>query len=508
MRRYLAIHIRLHDGRYHGAGDWPPAPARLYQALVAGVGLGGPIPELIADTFRWLESLDAPEIIVPNHRTTTGYTNWVPNNDLDAKKGDPRQIGAIRTGKTIRAHIFDESQALHYLWPLQDDDKSEAEAAAMIKIAEKLYQFGRGIDMAWAVAEILNESAVSELNEQDGFSTFKPDSGSRGTNLQTPVGGSYQSLESRYQAGAKRFAIARSGRRISATFCQPPQPRFRSVSYNSPLTQLVFDLRLDDDESSPHSVPLESAVALISAIRDRVSEKLRTALPDFELELDRCFLGKNPDGSHAGTSKDRITIFPLPSIGHQHADMLIRRVAVLVPPNCPIPISDIRWAFSNLQIHVNGDISILLPSGETTMLSNYTREARVWQTITPMAVPDSASRRRIAPDRMRQEAKAAEEKAQEEDRAVAAVMQSLRHAGYRETGAYVTRVQRVPFKSNGKRIEHFSHDTRFTKERLWHVELQFSEPIAGPLILGDGRFSGLGLFVPQDGTGCQSAFRQ
>ena len=34
--RALLIEVRLLDGRYHGAGDWPPAPFRLFQALVAG----------------------------------------------------------------------------------------------------------------------------------------------------------------------------------------------------------------------------------------------------------------------------------------------------------------------------------------------------------------------------------------------------------------------------------------------------------------------------------------
>ena len=47
MTRHLLIAVHLHaDGmgtaRYHGmhqgAPEWPPAPARIFQALVAGVG--------------------------------------------------------------------------------------------------------------------------------------------------------------------------------------------------------------------------------------------------------------------------------------------------------------------------------------------------------------------------------------------------------------------------------------------------------------------------------------
>jgi len=496
MRCYLAKQGRLHDGRYHGAGDWPPAPARLYQALIAGVGLGGPISETVASAFEWLESLPAPEIIVPHHRATTGYTNWVPNNDLDSQKGDPKMIANIRTGKTIRACLFDESQPLHYLWPLSDTDEAPSKAALIIEITDRLYQFGRGVDMAWAIGEILDESEVADLRECDGFSTFMPDSGSQGTILQTPVIGSYQSLNTRYQAGGKRFTFTRSGRSVSTTFSQTPKPRFRLVSYNSSPVVLLFDLRADSEDNSPHSVPLESAAGLTSTIRDTAWEKLHNAMPEIVADLGRCLLGKNPDSTHSDTSKGRINILPLPSIGHQHADMLIRRMAVLISPNCPIPSADLRWAFSNLKLTLGDAPVLLLPTSESAMFGHYQREAKVWRTITPMALPETAGRRRIAPDRICHEAKGADERAQEESKAVAAVIQALRHAGYRETGTTVTRIQRAPFQSHGKRVEAFSPETRFAKERLWHVELQFREPIGGPIILGDGRFSGLGLFSP------------
>jgi CRISPR-associated protein Csb1 len=41
MPGVLLIAVHFHDGRYHGAGDWPPAPARLFQALVAGAAYRG-----------------------------------------------------------------------------------------------------------------------------------------------------------------------------------------------------------------------------------------------------------------------------------------------------------------------------------------------------------------------------------------------------------------------------------------------------------------------------------
>ncbi len=39
-------------------------------------------------------------------------------------------------------------------------------------------------------------------------------------------------------------------------------------------------------------------------------------------------------------------------------------------------------------------------------------------------------------------------------------------------------------------------ETRFDKHRLWHVEIAFKEPVAGSLVIGDGRFLGLGVMAP------------
>ena len=63
-------------------------------------------------------------------------------------------------------------------------------------------------------------------------------------------------------------------------------------------------------------------------------------------------------------------------------------------------------------------------------------------------------------------------------------------------GVVTIRVQREPFEANGERVETFSPGTRFSKERLWHVEVVFQEPVSGPLVIGDGRYTGLGILAP------------
>lgn len=124
----------------------------------------------------------------------------------------------------------------------------------------------------------------------------------------------------------------------------------------------------------------------------------------------------------------------------------------------------------------------------------FDKPSRMWRTVTPVALP-VAARRRIDPNQRRADAKSGQEKYQEHVAASFAVAQALRHAG---VGSRVesVRVQREPFDQRGARVEPFAEGTRFSKHSLWHVELELETPTSGPLVIGDGRFCGLGLIKP------------
>jgi hypothetical protein len=81
------------------------------------------------------------------------------------------------------------------------------------------------------------------------------------------------------------------------------------------------------------------------------------------------------------------------------------------------------------------------------------------------------------------------------ERAAEAVTKTLRFSNVRARVESV-RVQREPFDSRGEPAEAFVVGTRFEKRRLWHVEITFDSPVMGPLVIGDGRFLGLGVMAP------------
>ncbi len=502
--RTLVLHVRLHDGRYHGEGDWPPSPARLFQALVAGAALGGPMGDAEKEALRWLEQQEPPLVAAPPAwRAPRGVLFYMPNNDSDAIAGDPLRMAKIRTAtKTFRPYFFDATIPFLYAWSLGGQTADEQHARVIRSLAERLYQLGRGVDMAWAWGEVLDDGELDHLVDRHPGRWFRPAAGRSGTTLHAPCRGSLKSLDDLHEAFGKRFRFVKDGRALRVVFRLPPRPRFRLVSYDSPPSRQLYELRDPTAESAFAPWPLTRVVALVVRLRDTALERLKAALPESAPDIERVLVGRKPDGTNDGPSEDRVRIIPLPSIGHVHADHDIRRVLVEVPASCPVRAADVHWAFSGLDVAdaETGEVhAALVRTDDEAFLRHYGLDGdgrhRVWRTVTPAALPEDARRRRIDPARKRDEAKAGQERAEEQARAAAAVCHALRHAGVR-SGVESIRVQREPHEASGARVEAFAEGTRFAKERLWHVELRFEAPVSAPRALGDGRFLGLGVLAP------------
>jgi CRISPR-associated protein Csb2 len=495
MSTILLISVRLHDGRYHGTGDWPPTPARLFQALVAGAGLKGPMQASDVEALEWLEMSAPPIIASPVARKGQAFDNFVPNNDLDAVGGDPRRIGSVRGKKAICPLLFDEEQPLLYAWALRDDAQHDTFTRILCQLSEGVYQLGRGVDLAWAWAEVIEEAELGErLAAYDGI-VHRPSIGGDGKAFACPMKGSFQSLEDRYAANQQRFEVVAVGRSVSQSFRQLPKPRFQSVTYDSPAVRKVFDVRSMDDQ--PQSWDLEKASVFVQTIRNAANARLLNAFPSKAALIDHWLIGRKADGSNGGKSDERIHIIPIPSIGHTHADHAIRRVLLEIPTSCPLRADDLSWAFNGLELGQDGFLGRLMLADDMVFLDHFGfgKKFAVWKTITPAALPVSAGRRRIEPSRKLQEAKNATERAIEQQQARLAILTALRHAGVNGDALNII-VQREPFQAHGAKAEAFAPGTRFAKERLWHVALEFSEAVKGPLVVGDGRFLGLGVFAP------------
>jgi CRISPR-associated protein Csb2 len=489
VSKYLLIAVRLHEGRYHGEGEAEPSPARLFQALIAGAARGQGVAAH-RPSFEWLEGLAPPVLALP--RTSAGQQlgSYVPNNDLDAKGGDPARVSEIRVLKTIRPRLFDAAVPFLYAWEF--DEQEEERAREVCAIADGLYQFGRGVDLAWAVAEILDREALEQRLSGHPGRVLRPSGPGNSDDIPCPQPGSFESLEVRHAASLERLTTSAAD--PSRQFLrQPPKPRFRQVAYGATTTWRVFELRHGEGLAR---LAAEECHGLVTAVRDAAVLRLKKALPGHTEKVEAVLVGRRADGTGAGPTAARVRILPLPSIGHAEADQRVRRVLVEVPGQCPLSPADVFWAFSGLELQWGTQPLVLTGSWEDSMARHYRTASRTWRTVTPMALPPTAARRRIEPSRSDREAKGGQERLAEEHRAAAAVLQALRHAEVR-AGVESIRVQREPFSRRGTRAERFGDGVRFNKERLWHVEVTFTSRVQGPLSLGDGRFVGLGLLHPE-----------
>jgi CRISPR-associated protein Csb2 len=355
--RALLITVRLLNGRYHGVGDWPPSPFRLFQALVAGAYGGrwrsepAKVQREKDAAFAWLETLDPPLIASPAKIDARATTYFVPNNDLDAVGGDPARIAEIRTGKIERPVLFASDAAFVYAWPFET---GEAEALRLCGFAQRLHTLGRGVDPAFAIAEIVDWNEAEQRLRMHGGAIARPSDGNGRDPVPCPLPGSLESLRRRYAALRERFATAREGRSVVTLFRQPPKSLFRGVVYDRPPSLFVFDLKPAEGTRTFQPIAQRRVTEVAKAVRDGAAARLKAVFPNRAAEIERIVIGR---GAGQADKVRRIRFVPLPSIGMEHTDPAIRRLLVEISPDCPFAVEDLVWSISGLRIcdRVNAD---------------------------------------------------------------------------------------------------------------------------------------------------------
>lgn len=485
-RHYLVFEVHLHDRRYHGRPEWPPAPARLFQALVAGAARGPALGDELRQAFLRLERLDPPLVAAPRQREGRDLRTYVPNNDLDAKGGHPSRISEIRVAKSVRPRLLDDPPFFLYAWSLPSEFPG---LDSLIGAAHRLHAFGRGVDMAWATARVASAVDLAAcLNAYPG-EVFRPGGVGRtdARRIECPQAGSLESLESRYQALGSRFEDLRVGNGLRVNFRQPPRARFRAVVYQAPPRRFFFELRNLEDEGRFAPWPHRRTGALCEWVRDAAAARLeQTYEADPSALVERALVGRKVEGLPSLGPASRVRILPLPSIGHPNANPAVRRVVIEVPSACPLRADDVSWAIEGLEDAER----VLLRARADRMHEHYGfgRPCRTWRTVTPIALPLPASERRKS-------VRTGDERCRRGDEGVRALGRSLRHAGV-DAALVEAEIRQEPFWDGGLAAREFATGTRFDPKSLWHAEFTLSRAVEGPLVLGNGRFLGLGLCAP------------
>src|SRR5439155_10909215 len=125
--------------------------------------------------------------------------------------------------KPIRPRVFDASQPFQYAWSIPEGSSERNYAELLCRLAEKIYQFGRGVDLGWAWAELLDSAEFEKRLEAYTGTIHRPSgTGEGGQVLPCPTKGSLFSLQKRYAAKVERFEAVLSSRSFSESFRQEP----------------------------------------------------------------------------------------------------------------------------------------------------------------------------------------------------------------------------------------------------------------------------------------------
>ncbi len=430
MTHFLCISVRFLLGRYHGrtegvrAPEWPPSPLRLFQALVAAAHRGrgeSPLPDAEEMALRWLEGADgaarpAPLIVTSETHEATPYVIAVPNNDLDiwarpiALGREPKkQPAELRTMKTVRPTFLadgvgSEDTAVHFLWLLDADAHHADRTRAIDRLARRIVALGWGTDLVAACASVLTHEEARAL----AGVKWRPSDGRGPARLQrpVPVPGTLDALHRRHDRFLAR--IDRRGKlydhvRPYVELDESEAPR-RFASYWAegavpPRPFTAFALRPGDPESRRpwQAFRLERAAVVAAMLRHAAC---RAA------EMDRDYWDGVPGGSNiyvAGHTRDdpalkrgatppRFSYLPLPSIGHTHADGMIRRVLVAEPPEGDGRHAEwaaTRLAGADLIDEDTGEVVATLERLDRRdhVLPLFIGPSRVWITATPVVLP-------------------------------------------------------------------------------------------------------------------------
>ena len=460
MAQHLVIEVRFHAGRYHGE-EWPPAPMRLFQALVAGAGhryRGEIWPESAVASLRFLEGLGPPIISAAPSPEVSRHVLSVPNNDEDLAMRDwtaGRPVKAIeedqrkgRALKTIPRRYC--SAPLRYVWHLPDGISRE-HADALAALARSPHTLGLGIDAACATVYITDEEPIPASDTR----LYRPIRYGAGTRLRVPAPGSFDSLEARH--------IARSTRAERGEYVDP-EVAHRAVIYAAEQALPVRPVRLyrlQGLDGRPWSWPQRDIVTAGAMLRHALMQAAPAPLADYA-------------SGHAEGPR-RLSWVPLPSVGHEHADGRIRRTLVIAPPDDDEKLREATWRlhYCDLQ-HQSRPVARLIETDEWDgVFSAYLGAARQWETVTPIVLPGHDDHGRKV-ERL--------------------TLKALRDAGYPQDLIESVWTQKAPFGRHGFRAGEY-HAASHMRYSQIHVRVHFRRTVSGPVMVGVGRHYGLGLFA-------------
>jgi len=450
----------------NSAPDWPPQPDRVFSALVAAWGARGERSDE-RQALEWLEGQKPPEVAASAGFARTPATVFVPPNDPQTGRvGNAAVMPALRKRQPRRFPAYrPDDPVVRLVW---------REAAADGGIVDALNA------LAADTPYVGHSSSLTRCRFHTG---------------DAPI----ETAQPRRRIYPKRLyeleAAFKSGRRPSpGATVRPAEPAGEEPARS------VFSDRWLVLEHVGGDMPDLRAAALVSRELRRVLMSGYKRPDGREAEIPAILSGHAPDG--APSAEPHLAIVPLAYVGSEYADGHVYGFA-LVPPEGSDLLSQDRFqsavrsvsqwknekGWRELKLNCGGFDLFFTPSGESARHSldprPYVATARTWATCTPIVLDRHLK---------------AKGNAEREAEMAGLVRQACANVGLPEparvsSGKHSALRGAPPAYPSGSmpRWLRWRLPDSLASRQLTHAVIQFDEPVRGPVILGAGRFSGLGL---------------
>lgn len=444
--QYLSRRAYACDVQNRQKAEWPPHPARFFSAMVAAFYESG-LGEAERQALEWLEEQGPPQISAELAWERAGITSYVPINDkpsLFAKKAkQPRFFPSTA--------LSSADSAVYFIWPSAEP---ACHTQSLSRIADCVTYLGSSASLVRVRLCEMPPEPTLVPDEEGDFA------------LRIFTRGRLQELESTYERG-QRPSVGRW------TTYRPAQIVAEERIHEEGAFGDCYVFRLNSQTGT--GWPIEAALRLTDAVR-------RTL-------LDKKFAGESPPDLLTGHGRHpHCAYVALPFVGHKHSDGHILGFAIVFPKKIK---SEDRLDVLRVMSKFRKEPRLIIPEvGEwqadfiaddppraTLNPQTWSRPARVWSSVTPVLFdhfpknkPGLTAREIIA--------------------------ESCRHIGLpppaEVTASRFSSITGVELVNKFLLRRRPEDVPRFAA----HVTLVFDRPVRGPVLLGAGRYFGLGLMRP------------
>ena len=477
--------------------DWPPQPDRVFSALVSAWAARGERPDERA-ALEWLETQPPPVIHASDHSSRTTPDVFVPPNDFQTPSNDldrqkwyrdflargkrpPEKGGHERIWKQTLSTLPEGRQRKERRFPIARPDDPIMELIWPAEPEPTLFDALNAITRC--VGYLGHSASLVRCRFRSVVSPARKHPAKRSRRRIYP--GRLRELEEAHRANPVRPAI------------RPGAPVFAEWSpHSAPLDDDWLTLEVIEGE-----VPDVRAAALVCRVlRNTLMSGYRKA--GLEDAIPEVVSGHTP--SRAPTRLPHLAIAPLAFAGFHHADGHVLGFALIPPRGTALDrIEGFRAAFENVAHYsqdkqqrvltlqgppLNEQLHLAPVSGDRAQKRSlspepYLRPSRIWASVTPIVLERHLKRKDDAEVR-------------------ALVANACENAGLPRPDPGRVRIGKHSAVEGMPPARPLTGEPPWTRwkapkslasRQLVHAVIDFGEDVRGPVLLGAGRFTGLGL---------------